>query len=69
MNIRLEKPNDYDAVERLTFEAFETMTLPGRTHTDEHYLVRLLRGVSAFVPELDFVGEQDGKITQTSCTK
>jgi predicted N-acetyltransferase YhbS len=62
MNIRLETPADYAAVERLTFAAFETMTLPGRTRTDEHYLTHLMRGAAAFVPELDFVGEADGEI-------
>jgi predicted N-acetyltransferase YhbS len=62
MNIRLETPADYAAVEWLTFEAFETMTLPRRTATCEHYLAHLMRGAAAFVPELDFVGEADGEI-------
>jgi len=62
MNIRLETPTDYAAVERLTFEAFETMTLPGRTRTNEHYLAHLMRGAAAFVPELDFIGEVDNEI-------
>ncbi|MDR1620931.1 MAG: N-acetyltransferase [Synergistaceae bacterium] len=53
----LETPADYAAVERLTFAAFETMELPGRTRTDEHYLAHIMRGAAAFVPELDFVGE------------
>jgi len=47
MNIRLETSADYAAVERLTFEAFETMTLPGWTATCEHYLAYLMRGVVA----------------------
>jgi predicted N-acetyltransferase YhbS/uncharacterized protein YdhG (YjbR/CyaY superfamily) len=62
MNIRLETPADHAAAERLTFAAFETMELPGRTHTDEHYLVHIMRGAAAFVPELDFVGEFDGEL-------
>ncbi|MDR1641310.1 MAG: N-acetyltransferase [Clostridiales bacterium] len=62
MNIRLETPKDYSAVERLTFAAFETMTLPGRTHTDEHYLAHILRGAPAFIPELDYVLEEGGRI-------
>jgi predicted N-acetyltransferase YhbS len=62
MKIRHETPKDYSAVEKLTFAAFETMTLPGRTHTCEHYLAHLLRGVPAFVPELDYVGEDGGSI-------
>ncbi|GAB6393579.1 MAG: GNAT family N-acetyltransferase [Treponematales bacterium] len=62
MNIRLETPADYAAVERLTFAAFETMTLPGRTRTNEHYLAHLMRGAAVFVPELDFVGEVNNEI-------
>jgi predicted N-acetyltransferase YhbS len=60
--IRLEQPNDYKAVEQLTFAAFETMELPGRTHTTEHFLAHLLRTDEGFVPELDFVAELDGEI-------
>jgi predicted N-acetyltransferase YhbS len=62
LTIRLETSSDHAPVERLTFAAFETMTLPGRTHTDEHYLVHIMRSVAFFVPELDFVCELDGKI-------
>jgi predicted N-acetyltransferase YhbS len=57
MTLRLETPADYAVVERLTFAAFETMELPGRTRTNEHYLAHTMRGAAAFVPELDFVGE------------
>ncbi|MDR1147620.1 MAG: N-acetyltransferase [Spirochaetaceae bacterium] len=60
--IRIERQTDYVAVERLTFAAFETMELPGRTHTNEHFLAHLLRGDPDFVPELDFVAEQNGEI-------
>ena len=56
MNIRLEQVSDHAEVERLTFAAFETVKLPGRTHTDEHYLAHIMRSCAAFVPELDFVG-------------
>ena len=62
MTIRVEPPSDYAAVERLTFAAFETMNLPGRTHTNEHFLVSLLRSDPWFIPELDFVAELDGEI-------
>jgi predicted N-acetyltransferase YhbS len=62
MTITLETQADYDAVERLTFAAFETMELPGRTHTDEHFLAHIMRGSKAFIPELDFVGRIDGAI-------
>ena len=62
INIRLERPNDYKAVERLTFAAFETMELPGRMRTSEHFLAHVLRTDEAFVPELDFVAELNGEI-------
>jgi predicted N-acetyltransferase YhbS len=65
VNIRLEQPDDYLAVERLTLAAFKTFTFPDGSrppHTDEHYLVHIMRDVPAFVPELDFVGEIDGEI-------
>jgi predicted N-acetyltransferase YhbS len=62
LNIRLEQPNDYKIVERLIFAAFETMELPGRTHTNEHFLAHLLRTDDAFASELDFVAEHEGEI-------
>jgi predicted N-acetyltransferase YhbS len=65
MNIRLERPEDYIAVERLTLAAFKTFSFPDGSRPerpDEHYLVHLMRDVEAFVPELDFVGEDDGEI-------
>lgn len=62
MIIRLEQPEDYFAVEQLTYAAFLTMDLPGRTRTDEHFLVHVLRDSPAFIPELDFVAEIDGQI-------
>lgn len=60
--IRLEQTTDHEAVERLTFAAFETMELPGRTHTNEHFLASLLRRDPEFVPELDFLAELNGEI-------
>jgi predicted N-acetyltransferase YhbS len=62
ITIRVERQADYEAVERLTFAAFETMELPGRTRTNEHFLAHLLRGDPDFVPELDFAAEQNGEI-------
>ena len=62
MTIRPETPADHCAVERLTWAAFETMSLPGRTHTNEHYLAHILRDAAAYVPALDFVGEVEGQI-------
>ncbi len=59
LKLRLETPNDYHAVEVLTREAFWGFTHPT---CDEHYLVHLLRGVPAFVPELDFVAEYGDKL-------
>ncbi|GHU49420.1 N-acetyltransferase [Clostridia bacterium] len=63
--IRLECPANYDAVERLTFAAFENFEaegLPKRDLPDEHFLVHLLRTDPDFVPELDFIAEQGGEL-------
>lgn len=57
--IRREIQADYSAVEYLTREAFWNVYRPGCT---EHYVVHVLRQDPAFVPELDLVMEQDGKI-------
>lgn len=62
MNIRLETPADWRTVEKLTREAFFDLKLPGREQCDEHLLIHKMRHVNAFVPELDFVAEIDGKI-------
>ena len=57
--IRLEKSDDHREVENLTREAFWNVYRPGCT---EHYILHMLRQDPAFVPELDFVMENDGKI-------
>ncbi|SET06199.1 GNAT family N-acetyltransferase [[Clostridium] polysaccharolyticum] len=57
--IRLEEKKDYGAVENLVREAFWNVYRPG---CSEHYVIHMLRDDSAFVPELDFVMEQDGKL-------
>jgi predicted N-acetyltransferase YhbS len=65
INIRLEQPNDYLAVECLTLAAFKTFTFPDGSkepYVFEHYLAHLMREAVGFVPELDFVGEVDGEI-------
>ncbi|MDR0854025.1 MAG: N-acetyltransferase [Clostridiales Family XIII bacterium] len=62
MNIRLEKPDDYVAVERLTYEAFLSLDFPGRRRMDEHYLIWLLKGSKSVIPELCFVAEQGGEV-------
>ncbi len=57
--IRLETPADYREAENLTREAFWNVYRPGCT---EHYVLHVLRDDPAFVPELDFVMEKDGKL-------
>ena len=57
--IRLERSEDYRAVENLVREAFWNIYRPG---CSEHYVIHVLRDDPAFVKELDFVMEQDGKL-------
>ena len=57
--IRLERPEDYRAVENLVREAFWNVYRPG---CSEHYVIHVLRDDPAFVRELDFVMEQDGRL-------
>jgi len=59
IKLRLETPDDHYAVEMLTRDAFWGMDYP---ECDEHYLVHLLRNTPAFIPELNYVAELDGKI-------
>ena len=59
MNIRLEQPQDYREVENLTREAFWDVYRPGCT---EHYVLNQYRNNPDFIPELDFVMEEDGRI-------
>ena len=59
MNIRLEQSKDYRKVENLTREAFWNVYRPGCT---EHYVLNQYRTNPDFIPELDFVMEEDGKI-------
>ena len=59
MNIRLEQPQDYREVENLTREAFWNIYRPGCT---EHYVLNQYRNNPDFIPELDLVMEEDGKI-------
>ncbi len=56
MNIRLEKPEDYREVENLTREAFWNVYCPGCV---EHYVLNQYRCNPDFIPELDFVMEED----------
>ena len=57
--IRLERKEEYRAVEELVREAFWNVYRPG---CSEHYVIHVLRDDPAFVKELDFVMEQDGKL-------
>ena len=57
--IRLEKEEENREVENLIRESFWNVYRPGCM---EHYVIHRLRNDSAFVPELDFVMEMDGKL-------
>ncbi len=57
--IRLENKSEYHKVENLVRESFWNVYRPGCM---EHYVLHQLRNDVAFVPELDFVMEQDGKL-------
>ena len=57
--IRLEKKEDYRAVENLVRESFWNVYRPG---CSEHYVIHVLREDPAFVRELDFVMEQGGRL-------
>ena len=57
--IREEKKDDYRQVENLVRESFWNVYRPGCL---EHYVIHVLRDDPAFVKELDFVMEQDGRI-------
>lgn len=62
MIIREERSEDYDAILRLTYQAFLTLDFPGRQRMDEHFLISLLRGSNYVIPELCLVAECDGEI-------
>ena len=59
ITIRLEKCEEYRAVENLVREAFWNVYRPG---CSEHYVLHVLRDDPAFVKELDFVMEQNGRL-------
>lgn len=59
IEFRLERKEDYRQVEALVRESFWNVYRPGCV---EHYLLHLLRGHGDFVPELDIVMVEDGKI-------
>lgn len=57
--IRLERKEEYREVENLVREAFWNVYRPGCL---EHYVLHCLRDDKDFVPQLDFVMEQDRKL-------
>ena len=58
--IRSERKEEHREVENLVRESFWNVYRPGCL---EHYVLNQLRNDDAFIPELDFVMEKDGKIT------
>jgi predicted N-acetyltransferase YhbS len=57
--IRPEEEKDFGEVENLVRESFWNVYRPG---CSEHYVIHVLRRDPAFIKELDFVMEKDGKI-------
>ena len=57
--IRLEKTEEYREVENLVRESFWNVYRPG---CSEHYVIHVLRDDPAFVKDLDFVMEQNGRL-------
>ena len=57
--IRLEKKEEHREVENMVRESFWNVYRPGCL---EHYVLNQLRDDPAFVPELDFVMELDGRL-------
>ena len=57
--IRLERTEDFREVEFLVRESFWNVYRPG---CSEHYVIHVLRDDPAFVKELDFVMEKDGRL-------
>jgi putative acetyltransferase len=59
INIRREKPEDYQIVEDIIRKAFYNLYVPG---CNEHYLAHVMRAHEDFLPELDFVIEDNCQI-------
>ena len=59
ISFRLEEKKDYRTVENLIRESFWNVYRPG---CSEHYVIHVLRNDPAFVNELDFVMELDGRL-------
>lgn len=62
VEIRKEQPRDYQAVERMTQEAFWNKYQKG---CDEHYLVHKLRSHKDYLPELSRIAVKDGEVIGT----
>ena len=59
MIIRNEEEKDYRIVEEMIKKAFWNIAVPG---CNEHYFAHQVRESEDYIPELDFVIEEDGKI-------
>ena len=59
VTIRIEKKEEQREVEDLIRESFWNVYKPG---CSEHYVIHVLRNDPAFVKELDFVMQQNGKL-------
>lgn len=59
MTIRLERPDEYRETENLTREALWNVYRPGCL---EHFVLHRYRTNPDFIPELDFVMEEDGRL-------
>lgn len=59
ITIRLERKEEYRAVENLVRESFWNVYCPG---CREHFVLKNLRCDPNFVPELDLVMEEDGEL-------
>ena len=57
--IRNERQSDFYEVENLVRESFWNVYRPGCT---EHYVLRCYRDNPDFIPELDFVMEEEGRL-------
>lgn len=63
IELRRERPEDYSETERVVREAFWNHFCPG---CDEHYLLHIMRGCPAFLPQLDIVAVHEGRIVGVS---
>lgn len=67
IQLRQETPQDYFETENLIREAFWNHYTPACV---EHYLAHILRGCSAFVPELDLVATEGERVVgSTMCLR